>query len=235
MVRAIILDCGGVMVAPRIGDWMLGPRYAEVLGESFMQTHLAAYRKARAGFVHLLPDANIVETDAEEHAMFIRYFRETLGAIGITLTPEQLDALAWTQTYEDDRYTMFDDVLPYLKKWQGAYKLGIVSDAPPSTRRIMGSFGVLDYIDGATFSCELGVLKPGRAIYESTLAKLDVAPGEAVFVDDMPDKLRGGEAVGIRGIQMRRQMPPAFNVSRPWDGPIVRSFAALDALLAQQA
>jgi len=30
---------------------------------------------------------------------------------------------------------------------------------------------------------------------------LDVSPGEAVFVDDMPENIDGAEAVGIHGIR----------------------------------
>ena len=229
--KAILLDCGGVLVKPTTGDWALGPGYETILGESFASTHLDAFRTARSGLVSMLPDANVVVTDEEEYAMFIPLYEKLFDAIGISLPREALEQLAWQQVYHDGRYILFDDVLPMLEAWQKTYKLGIVSDAPPSTRRIMDRMGVSQYIGGATYSCNIGVLKPNPAIYQRTLDLLGVSAGEAIFVDDIPGNLHGAQALGIRAIQMRRPMPPLFPQAPAWDGPIVHNFAELDALL----
>lgn len=230
-MKALLLDAGGVMIAPATGDWLLTPGYEAVLGEDFIAKHLPAYREVRRNYLHMLPDTNIVGTDEEEYAMFHPYFKQLLGAIGITLDDEALDHHCRLQVYHDERYILFDDVLPYLEAWQARYKVGIVSDAPPSTRRILGSLGVLDRVDGATFSCEIGAIKPDPRMYLRTLEQLGVAPEDAVFVDDMPRNLYGAQALGIQGIQMRRTMPEHFNLSDAWDGPIAHDFATLDALL----
>lgn len=231
MVKAILLDCGGVLVSPSTGDWMLSPGFEAVLGEDFTSRHLQAFRKARRAFLPLLPDANLVADEAHECEMFVSYFRRSLAAINVTPGEEDLRRLAWLQVYRSDRYTLFADVLSWLKRWKGDYKLGIVSDAPPSTRRIMGEMGVLEWMDAATFSCEIGVLKPGAAIYRRTLEGMGIPPHEAVFIDDMPEKLRGGEALGIRGIQMRRKMPTLFQNAHAWDGPLAHDMQAADALI----
>lgn len=231
MIKAILLDCGGVLISPSTGDWVLGPGFEAVLGEDFTMLHLEAFRKARRAFLHLLPDANVVADEASECSLFVSYFRQSLAAIGVTPQEEDLRRLAWLQVYRSDRYTLFADVLPWLEKWKGTYKLGIVSDAPPSTRRIMEEMGVMKWMDAATFSCDIGVLKPGAAIYRRTLEGLGLSPCETVFIDDMPEKLRGGEGIGIRGIQMRRQMPPLFQRSQVWDGPIAHDMQAADALI----
>lgn len=230
-IKAILLDCGGVLVKPTTGDWALGPGYETVLGDSFADTHLDAFRTARSGLTSMLPDANVVDTDDEEYAMFIRLYAKLFEAMGMPLRRETLERLAWQQVYQDDRYILFDDVLPALAAWRKTYKLGIVSDAPPSTRRIMDSMGVSQHIGGATYSCNIGVLKPGAAIYQRTLDLLGVTAGEAIFVDDIPGNLHGAQALGIRAIQMRRPMPARFPQAPAWDGPIVHNFAELDALL----
>lgn len=230
-IKAILLDCGGVLVKPTTGDWALGPGYEAVLGGSFVSTHLDAFRTARSGLTSMLPDANVVATDEEEYAMFIPLYEKLFEAIGMPLHREALEQLAWQQVYQDERYILFDDVLPMLEAWHRTYKLGIVSDAPPSTRRIMDSMGVSRLIDGATYSCNIGVLKPGVAIYQRTLDLLGVAAENAIFVDDIPGNLHGAQALGIRGIQMRRPMPALFPQATAWDGPIVHNFAELDALL----
>lgn len=232
MIKAILLDCGGVLVSPTTGDWGLGPGYEEILGSDFATKHLDAFRAARRDHLHLLPDTNRIDSDEVEREMFVAFYRATLAKLGITLPEEDLARLAWIQTHRDDRYLLFDDVLPYLDKWRAqGYKLGIVSDAPPSTRRIMTSMGVTARMDGDTYSCDLGVIKPDPAMYRRTLDLLGLPPEDAVFIDDLPKNLRGAQALGIRGVQMLRPMPPLFSAAPPWDGPIVHDFAQLDALL----
>lgn len=231
MIKAILLDCGGVLVCPPTGDWLLGPDYKSILGESFVPEKLEAFRKARRAYLHLLPDTNRVDTDEVECEMFIPYYERTLGEIGIVLSPEALQELSRMQVYRDDRYHLFEDVLPTLKRWHGQYKLGIVSDAPPSTRRIMWTMGVMDYMDGATFSCEIGKLKPDAEMYLRTLRQLEVAPQEAVFVDDLSKNLRGAQALGIHAVQMRRPMPRHFPAFDAWEGPIIEELGQLDAIL----
>lgn len=231
MIKAILLDCGGVLVKPVTGDWVLGPEYETVLGDTFAARHLDRFRDARKPLVPMLPDANITHTDDEEYAMFLPYYKALFARMDFPITDAQIARLAWLQVYRDDRYALFDDVLPALTQWRAQYRLGIISDAPPSTRRAMDNAGVTALLHGATYSCEIGALKPSPAIYQRTLSLLGVAPEEAVFIDDLPGNLYGAQALGIRGIQMRRPMPPLFTPAPAWNGPIVHSFAELDALL----
>jgi putative hydrolase of the HAD superfamily len=47
-------------------------------------------------------------------------------------------------------------------------------------------------------SCEAGVVKPERRIYEICLARLGMPAAATLFVDDREDNLRAARAVGIR-------------------------------------
>jgi FMN phosphatase YigB (HAD superfamily) len=51
--------------------------------------------------------------------------------------------------------------------------------------------------DVHVFSCLEGILKPQSAIYRLTLHRLDVAPQEALFVDDTAVNLTGAQRVSI--------------------------------------
>ncbi len=233
MIKAILLDCGGVLVAPATGDWLVPPGYGALLGEDFLTADegLPAFRKERGKHFHLLPDLNRMDTDEEECSMFVRFYGEVFAAMGRPLSEDAAARLAHMQTYADERYVFFDDVLPTLAAWRGQYELGIVSDAPPSTRRILRNAGVMAMMDGATFSSDLGVLKPDPAIYQSTLRQIGVEPEEAVFVDDFPSKLAGAVALGILGIQMRRPMPALFGMPQAWDGPVAQDLAGVEAIV----
>jgi putative hydrolase of the HAD superfamily len=62
-------------------------------------------------------------------------------------------------------------------------------------------FSWLSGFSQLTWSCELGMVKPNPAIYTYTCEKLGVAPGEALFLDDKPENVRGAEEVGMEAIQ----------------------------------
>ena len=58
-----------------------------------------------------------------------------------------------------------------------------------------------DMFDVLVFSCIEGVMKPDRRIYEITLEKLGSNAGQAVFIDDRPNCVKGARAAGLNTIQ----------------------------------
>jgi len=63
-------------------------------------------------------------------------------------------------------------------------------------------FHELDYdlFDVLVFSCEEGVMKPERKIYDLTLERLSSRAECSVFIDDRPDYIRGAKDVGLHTI-----------------------------------
>lgn len=57
-----------------------------------------------------------------------------------------------------------------------------------------------DLFDVLVFSCVEGVMKPERRIYEITLERLGSKAGQAVFIDDRQDYIRGAQDVGLNAI-----------------------------------
>ena len=55
-------------------------------------------------------------------------------------------------------------------------------------------------VDVTVVSAEVGLRKPGRAIYELACRRLGVQPCEAVMIDDLPYNIAGAKRVGIDGI-----------------------------------
>ena len=60
-----------------------------------------------------------------------------------------------------------------------------------------------DMFDVLVFSCLEGMMKPGRRIYEITLEKLGLKAGQAVFIDDRQDYIRGAQEVGLKTVLFR--------------------------------
>jgi epoxide hydrolase-like predicted phosphatase len=57
-----------------------------------------------------------------------------------------------------------------------------------------------DMFDVLVFSCVEGVMKPDRSIYEITLQRLGSPPGQAVFIDDRQDYIKGAQEAGLNTI-----------------------------------
>jgi putative hydrolase of the HAD superfamily len=77
-------------------------------------------------------------------------------------------------------------------------RIGILSNLPhPIGQSLRATRGFLDPFDHVTFSCELGVIKPEREIYEHALRGLGVAAAEALFIDDREDNIVGARDVGL--------------------------------------
>lgn len=229
--EALLFDCGGVVVAPATWDWMLPPESLEVLGEGFL-SRMPEFRRAKRAAGHLLPDGIRMCTDAAEYEQLKLYYdRIFRGEMGLALADGQIERIARAQAFGNERYYFFEDVLPFFEKWRGAYKLGYVSDAPPSLGRILALKGYMKPMSACALSCEVGAMKPHPEMYMAALRALDVPPEAALYVDDLPDKLEGAKKLGIRCVQMVRRMPEGFVAAPAWDGERVASFEELDAIL----
>jgi putative hydrolase of the HAD superfamily len=56
------------------------------------------------------------------------------------------------------------------------------------------------FFDAEVFSCLEGIRKPQKEIYELTLTRLGVFPGQTLFIDDKPDLIDGAKRLGINTI-----------------------------------
>jgi HAD superfamily hydrolase (TIGR01509 family) len=63
------------------------------------------------------------------------------------------------------------------------------------------TFGVLAELEGIVVSGEEGVAKPDRAIFDRLLARYDVDPATAVYVDDRAEHVETARRLGLTGVQ----------------------------------
>jgi putative hydrolase of the HAD superfamily len=74
----------------------------------------------------------------------------------------------------------------------------LLSNAPHELAdRISGhsAFGMFDHL---LFSARLGLSKPDPEIYDAAVARLAVAAGEVLFVDDRAENIAAAAGVGLR-------------------------------------
>lgn len=180
-LQAVIFDYGEVISGPpdkRAHERML--TIAGVKEEAFEKSY----------WVHRLDyDADILNGQT--------YWQTIAGECATRFTGEQIE-----QLMEQDAamwMNLNSAMLAWIPKIKAAgLKLGILSNMPAGVLTFMKPrFDWLEQFDHLTWSCDLGVVKPDPAIYLHTVKKLNVAPDQALFIDNLEKNIVGAEAVGL--------------------------------------
>jgi putative hydrolase of the HAD superfamily len=88
-----------------------------------------------------------------------------------------------------------------VRRLRGRYKVALLSNASDSLPGLLdGALGLDGLFDVVVISALFGLAKPDPAIYHLTLDQLGVAPGEAVFIDDLPLNTAAATKLGIHGV-----------------------------------
>ncbi len=184
MIKAIIFDFGRVISAQKPMSLFQG--YEEELG-------------IEPGTLNPI----MFGSQAWEDALVGRKTSEEFWyAIGPQLnlhTPEAIDAFRRCY-HADEAINEGVAVLIRRLRAEGRYKLAVLSNSPPGLARWLDEWGLLDLFDAVFCSGDEGIKKPNPAAFEITLQRLDVAPEEAVFIDDTLGHAKAARALGMHGI-----------------------------------
>ena len=132
-----------------------------------------------------------------------------LRGLGLTLEPAliervmELEQEGWLNSVH-----VGPDVIATLEALRGRrLRLGLVSNAaylPRLMKQQLTALGLAGYFDAVTFSSEVGVRKPHRAIYADALSKLGVEPSRSLFVGDrVREDVQGPKELGMRAVLTR--------------------------------
>jgi putative hydrolase of the HAD superfamily len=77
--------------------------------------------------------------------------------------------------------------------------------------------GILDLIDGAVYTSEIGRTKPHPEAFQAAMAAVGVSdPASCVFVGDRPfDDVHGAKSIGMRAVLVPNSDVPSFPGSVP--------------------
>ena len=85
------------------------------------------------------------------------------------------------------------------------YRLYVLSNMSKEFIAFLRKVPVYRYFDGEVVSCEEGVCKPEKEIYELLLSRYDLDPQETIFIDDRKENVEAAEQVGITGFHFNRK------------------------------
>lgn len=91
-------------------------------------------------------------------------------------------------------------VIELIRRLHGRYKTAVLSNAPPGLEKWLDDWDILELFDIVFCSGNEGLAKPDPAAFEAVLERLDVAPEEAIFIDDTIEHVLAAQMLGLRGL-----------------------------------
>lgn len=185
-IRAVIFDLGGVIL--RTEDQTPRARLVERLGISREQMYYHVFDSPSA------QQATVGKMSAVSHWEAVR---QALG-----LSPEEFPSVM-EDFWAGDR--LDTDLVSEIRLLRPRYKTALLSNAWDNLRQALErDWGIADAFDEMFISAELGLAKPDSRIYRLALERLNVAPPEAVFVDDFLDNVIAARQLGIHTVHFRK-------------------------------
>lgn len=191
---ALLLDVGQTLLATRRP---VGETYAEVAARHDLHRDPRAVAGAfRRAFREIRPPQGSLRYDGDGRP----FWRRVVGAALASDDPDLFEELY--QLYaRPDAWTLAPGALDSLDRLRAAgLRVALVSDWDLRLRPLLRQLGVLDHVDHATISCEVGHEKPDPRIFLEACSALGVQPSRAVHVGDDPDRdRRGARLAGCAG------------------------------------
>jgi putative hydrolase of the HAD superfamily len=208
-VEAVIFDWGGTLTPWHQIDHL-------VLWHDLCAAHYTARPAGEMAAAIVAAEAELWRASEVEHRGAT--LDELFERAGLTPTAAFMAAYfaAW------DPHTFTDPDVPGLLRGLRArgIKVGVLSNTLwPRDRheQIFYRDGVLDLIDGAVYSSELGRTKPHQEAFNAAMAAVGAAdPGACVFVGDRPyDDIHGAKGAGMRTVHVPNSSVPDFPGAMP--------------------
>ena len=194
--RAVLLDLYDTLVASDWHEWH--GEMSELLGvdRAVLRHAFDVTRPARS--VGAYPD---VEAD----------MRAIVRATGVDDPPLELvrNLASREHAFMETRVRLHKDALPVVRELRSrGVVTALVSNCSHNTTPVVERLRLEEEFDTVILSFEVGARKPQPEIYRAALESLDVAPSDAVFVDDQVPYCDGAAELGIGTMLIVRQESP---------------------------
>jgi putative hydrolase of the HAD superfamily len=180
MLRALILDFGGVLGLPQPSDWYAA--MATRLGVGEAEFH-RAYWCHRDAYDAGLP---VEEYWGRVHASLgLPFARRHVAAL------VESDVQSWTQ-YRDEVWA-----IARAFRSKGGRTALLSNSGPEMMARVRADRALDTWFDAVVVSAEVGLSKPDARIFELCLSRIHSRPAESLFVDDREDNTAAAARVGL--------------------------------------
>lgn len=106
-----------------------------------------------------------------------------------------------------DQYELYPETKEALTALKIAgVKLVLVTNSPPTSKIAFRKLNLSKFFDKTVFSCDIGLMKPDKAIFEYAIKNFAVEPNEVLMVGDSLDKdINGALNAGLNAILLDRK------------------------------
>jgi putative hydrolase of the HAD superfamily len=112
----------------------------------------------------------------------------------------------WPELHSEIPLELFPDVEPTLARLKhDGHRMGLVSNAPSDTGKVVDALGIGKYLDSVVISGVVGYSKPNPEIFRIALREVGAEADEAVHVGDVYEAdVVGARNAGMKGILIDR-------------------------------
>ena len=192
MKKNLFFDVGSTLLYPKTKEWFIPPNYKKILGD--IDTNL--FKESIDKNKFLLDERNI-NTEEQEFEMFSKFYYNVLKDFNYSnITTEIIQNLAYDCVYNDDKFVFYKEVKREIKNLSKEYDMYIISDAWPSTYRILKNYGIYDLFKNVYISSDLGFKKSDKMLFEIALENIS-SNDINYFIDDRFELLKISERYGF--------------------------------------
>lgn len=201
-IKNIIFDNGGVLSDPKTGHWFITTNFWEILNLD-KNTNIDNMKSIMKKYIHLLTQDP--KTEKEEYEMFSNFYYYVLKEFKYNnLSKEITNSLASDCVYNDDKYIFYDDVDKELDNLSKKYNLYMITDAWPSSFRVLNNKDISKYFKSIMVSSIESKIKTD-GLFEIFLDKnKNIKPEESIFIDDRRVILDKAKECNFNVLQMDR-------------------------------
>ena len=186
-IRAVLCDFGGVLYKTPDLRWLI--RLQRLLGLQIDGTLMALYlTPTQSAYLKAFLCGQI--TEAEVWNTLIQKYHLPMALV------ERMRR--GSTTAKRLNRPMLEAVLKLRPRFQTAVLTNAGTDFRATFCR---AYAMETWADQVIISAEEGLAKPDPALYRLALARMQVEPEEALFIDDVAENVEGARAVGMQAFQ----------------------------------
>ena len=182
-VRAVILDYGGVVRREGVEDWdEVACPHGVPAGAAWAAFHdVPEYAASRAGKA----------SEAELRAAVVRDLARWVAPDVAERVLSEIEAKNRAVP------AIEPEMEPLLKALRSRVRLGLLTNGGKGSLQKLHDWGVTPWFDDVVASGDVGLGKPDPRVFLLTAGRLDVAPAECAFVDDVLRNVEGARTAGM--------------------------------------
>ena len=180
MIKAIIFDIGGVVLSKRIEEVYL--KLINDLGIDY--DSFEDFRK-NYDFSGILKGEDSIEKFLKDIKNFF--------SLEVNIIER------WKKVYVDSML-INNEVINIINRLKKNYIISSLSNTSKLHAEINRKRGVFSYFEPALNSCDLGLKKPEKEIYNLMLDRLNLKPEQCIFIDDRELHIDSAKKLGFKTI-----------------------------------